>query len=129
MAESVYEGLYILDANAYSRDPGKLGGKLDEIVKNHQGEVLASRLWEERRLAYPIKGQKKGVYWLSYFRIATEKIADLYRECEIDDSILRALILKVEPRLVETMLAHAQGKTELPEPPKALRNAHITGAS
>jgi len=39
------------------------------------GEILVSRLWEERRLAYSINGQRKGVYWLVYFRLDGNRLA------------------------------------------------------
>jgi small subunit ribosomal protein S6 len=30
-------------------------------------KILSSRRWDERRLAYPIKGQNRGTYLLVYF--------------------------------------------------------------
>ena len=33
-----------------------------------------SRLWDERRLAFPIRGQRKGAYWLTYFRLEAAKV-------------------------------------------------------
>ena len=72
------------------------------------GEVLASRLWEERRLAYPIKGQRKGAYWITYFRLPTGALKDLTRQCEIHDGILRQLFVRLPGALVEPILEHAK---------------------
>ena len=69
--------------------------------------MLVSRLWEERRLAYAIKGQRKGAYWLTYFRLDGERLAELQRQCQITDDVLRVLFLKVDPRIVDTLVAHA----------------------
>ena len=69
MAENVYEGMFILDANRYARDPSGLSQQVEQMIQDAGGELIVSRLWEERRLAYPIKGHRKGVYWLTYFRI------------------------------------------------------------
>ncbi len=107
MAENVYEGMFILDSNRYARDPGGVSGKVEELIKEAGGSLLVSRLWEERRLAYPIRGHRKGTYWLSYFRVSGEKITGLNRQCQITDEILRHLVLKVDPRIVDTLVSHA----------------------
>ena len=70
--------------------------------------MLVSRLWEERRLAYPIKGHRKGTYWLTYFRVDSSRLTELNRECILSESILRSLVLKVDPRIVDALVAHAQ---------------------
>lgn len=111
MAANVYEGMFILDANRYGRDPGGISGQISAMIENLGGEMLVSRLWEERRLAYPIKGQRKGAYWLTYFRVEGERVSDLKRQCRISDDILRSLFLKVEPRIVDALVAHAQSVT------------------
>ena len=62
MAVNVYEGMFILDSNRYSRDTVGVSGQISEMITKLGGEILASRLWEERRLAYPIDGHRKGAY-------------------------------------------------------------------
>ena len=107
MAKNVYEGLFILDSNRYSRDASGVSGQVGEIVQKHGGEMLASRLWEERRLAYPINGQRKGTYWLAYFKLDSQQVVHIERDCRITDSILRSMILKVDPRIAEALISHA----------------------
>jgi small subunit ribosomal protein S6 len=110
----VYEGLFILDANRFARDRDGLARELEGLVEAIDGEVLVSRLWEERRLAFPIKGQRKGAYWLMYFRAPTSRLTELSRQCEITDHILRQLFVKLPPSLVEHIIAHAKGETAAP---------------
>ena len=43
------------------------------MIEEAGGEMLVSRLWEERRLAYPIEGHRKGTYWLTYFRARRQR--------------------------------------------------------
>ena len=107
MAANVYEGMFILESNRFGRDPETVSGQVPAMIEKLGGEILVSRLWEERRLAYPIKGQRKGAYWLMYFRLDSSQLADLQRQCQIADDILRALFLKVEPRIVDALVAHA----------------------
>ena len=109
MAENVYEGMFILDSNRYARDPAGVPRKIDDLIKKLGGEVLVSRLWNEQKLAYPIKGHSKGTYWLTYFRIGSGAIAELKHQTKLNENVLRSLVLIIDPRLVDTMVAHASG--------------------
>jgi small subunit ribosomal protein S6 len=107
LAAIVYEGMFILDSNRYGRDPETVSGQISAMIQKLGGEVLVSRLWEERRLAFPIKGQRRGTYWLTYFRLDSVRLEELRRQCQITEDILRMLLLKVDPRIVDTLVAHA----------------------
>lgn len=107
MAKTVYEAMFIFDSNRFARDPGGVSGAVAALVQKLGGEVLAARLWEERRLAYPINGQRKGTYWLSYLRLESRQLAEFNRECRLNESILRSLVLKVDPRIVDALVGHA----------------------
>jgi small subunit ribosomal protein S6 len=108
LATNVYEGMFILDSNRYGRNPESVVGQIPKMIEEADGELLISRLWEERRLAYPVKGHRKGTYWLTYFRADGKHVTALERKCQLSETILRALFLKVDPRLVDAMIAHAQ---------------------
>jgi small subunit ribosomal protein S6 len=108
LAANVYEGMLILDTNRYGRDPDAVSAQVPELIQKLGGEILVSRLWEERRLAYPIKGQRKGTYWLTYFSLDATQLAGLRRQCEINENILRFLFLKIDPRIVDALVAHAR---------------------
>ena len=103
----VYEGMFILDASKYSRDPAAMAQQITDLVEQHGGTILASRLWDERKLAYPINGHKKGVYWLTYFRMPGGNLVSLERQCEITDEIIRKLVLKVDDRIADALVQHA----------------------
>jgi small subunit ribosomal protein S6 len=133
MAANVYEGLFIFDSDLYARGADEVSSQVAGIVEQLGGEVLLSRLWDERKLAYPIKGHRRGTYWLAYFRIDPSTIKDLTRQFQLSDSILRFLILLVEPRLVDTLVEHAKAghlharQTETPEevPPISIIDAVV----
>ncbi len=114
MASNVYECLFILDSNRYARDPSGVSGQIPQIVEKCGGETLASRLWVEQRLAYRIEGHRKGTYWLTFFRMDSQKVVDFNRACQLNESIIRNLTTKVEPRLVDTLVAHARGEATRP---------------
>ncbi len=108
MAANVYEGMFILESNHFGRDPDAVSGQVPAMIEKFGGEMLVSRLWEERRLAFPIKGQRKGTYWLTYFRLDSSRLVDLRRQCQITEDILRVLFLKVDPRIVDALVTHAK---------------------
>lgn len=110
---AVYEGMFILEPGRYSRDPGAVAQQVSDLITQHGGEVLAARLWDERKLAYPIKGHKKGVYWLTYFKMpGGDGLANLERQCEISDEILRKLVLRVDDRIADALVQHALSSGE-----------------
>ena len=111
---SVYEGMFILDANRLARDREALPRELKEIIEAGGGQLELSRLWEERRLAYPIKGQRKGAYWITYFRSPTSSIKEMNRQLEMKDGILRHLFIRLPDALVEPILDHAKGAAARP---------------
>jgi small subunit ribosomal protein S6 len=104
---AVYEGMFILDPAKYSRDPAASAQQINDLITQHGGTVLAARLWDERKLAYPINGHKKGVYWLTYFKMPGGGLTALERQCEITDDIIRQLVLKVDDRIADALVQHA----------------------
>jgi len=109
MATNVYEAMFIFDSNKYAQDHAGVSGAINDLVTKNGGEVLVSRLWNEQKLAYPIGHHRKGTYWLMYFRLDSSKLVEINRALRINEAVLRNLTLKVEPRLVEALVAHASG--------------------
>ena len=107
MSQNVYEGMFILDSNRYARDAAGTVAQIPSTVEQLGGKMLASRLWEERRLAYPIKGHRKGTYWLTYFRLEGDQLTNLSRQFQLNEAIIRNLVLKIEPRIADAMVQHA----------------------
>ncbi len=125
MATKVYEGMFLLDSNRYARDPAGVSGELNQILQKCGGEILASRLWSEQKLAYPIDGHRKGTYWLTYFRMDSLRQPELTRACQLNDAILRNLVLSVDERLVDALVAHAN-MPHTPAPPAEPRTGAPT---
>ena len=116
---NVYEAMIIFDSNRYARERAGMPAEVEKMIQAGAGEVLVSRLWEERRLAYAINGQRKGTYWLIYFRGPSSMLTLLNREWELHEGILRHLVLKVHPHLVDVVLEHAKAGPAPPAPAPA----------
>lgn len=115
MPQVVYECLFILDSNKYARDASGTAAGVNAMITKHGGEVLVSRLWNEQKLAYPIDGHRKGTYWLTYFRIDSQKITEFRRTVQLNESVVRSMVIKPPQKLTDVLIQHAQSG---PAPPK-----------
>jgi small subunit ribosomal protein S6 len=113
MPANVYECMFLLDTNKVSGDVPSAAKQLQAILERNHAEVLASRPWDERRLAYPIKNHKKGLYYLTYFRSEGKNLINIERDVALNEMILRSLVLKVDAKMVDTMLALARDEHAL----------------
>src|SRR3954452_1826422 len=92
-----------------------------DILTKHQSEIVASRQWDERRLAYPVDGHKKGTYLLTYFKTEGGNLQEIVADCHLSDVVLRELILKVHPKLVDHLMTQAMTSTPNSESEEASR--------
>lgn len=128
MADKVYESMFIFNANAYARNPAGAGNAIKEIVESNGGELLASRMWNEQKLAYPINGQRKGVYWLSYMKLDGNALPKFNRACKLNDIIIRHLVVSIDPRLVDPLVAAANETRTDPPAADTKKDAKKDGA-
>jgi small subunit ribosomal protein S6 len=66
------------------------------LVTSRGGEVKSLDVWGRRRLAYPIKRHKEGVYHLGKFSLGPEQEIELDRTLRLNEQVLRHLILKID---------------------------------
>jgi small subunit ribosomal protein S6 len=105
--------MFLLDPNKVAGDVPAAAKQLHGLLERHQIEVLASRPWDERRLAYPVKGHKKGLYYLTYFRAEGKKVPELESDLRLNEMVLRHLVIKVDPKLENIMLQVARDEHAL----------------
>jgi small subunit ribosomal protein S6 len=108
MANHVYECLLMLDTSKVSADQAAAISQIEGIFTKHHCELLASRPWDERRLAYPVTGQKKALYYLIYFKTGAENVVAIERDFKLNEVIMRHLVLRIHEKLEETMLTLAR---------------------
>jgi small subunit ribosomal protein S6 len=108
MPANVYECMFLLDPNKVASDVPAAAKVLHTLIERNHGEILASRPWDDRRLAYPIKGHKKGQYYLTYFRTEGPNVSNMEKDFQLNELILRYMVLHIEPKLVDVMLTVAK---------------------
>jgi small subunit ribosomal protein S6 len=101
-----YEIMFLI-GQAQAADLGAVIEHLKEIlVTRGHGEILAIKKWDERRLAFEIRGQKRGMYILCYAKLPGEDLAHVERDCNLSEKILRTLIIRADHLTLDEIKAH-----------------------
>lgn len=95
-----YEGMFLMDP-ALASDWASAEAEINRFLSRAEAKVHGIRNWDERRLAYPIMKQKRGLYALTFFDASPEKITALERDVQLSEKCLRALILNRESMTAE----------------------------
>ena len=70
MSTRKYEAMFLLDNTAATADFEGTAAQVDKILEKHGAELVQKEKWDERKLAYEIKGHRRATYYLVYFRAA-----------------------------------------------------------
>ncbi len=106
-----YEAMFLI-SQATAADLRGAVAHINGLLARAKADVLAMRKWDDRRLAYEIQGQKRGVYILTYFKAPAPSIAGLERDCNLSEQIMRVMILRAD-HLSEDEMRAADGRTQL----------------
>jgi len=106
-----YEAMFLI-GQAAAADLAGVIEHIKEIMTRGHAEIIAMRKWDERRLAYEIKKQKRGLYILCYFKAANTDLPHIERDCNLSEKVLRALILRCD-HLTLDEIAAADGREAL----------------
>ena len=99
-----YEALFIVDVEAGEEAAKAVVTKfLNRIAKN--GEIVEVADWGKRRLAYPINDKAEGYYTVVTFKSAPEYPAELERRFNIDENVMRSLVIRLEYEAVAKAVA------------------------
>ncbi len=100
-----YEAMFLATQGAAAAF-GDLLGHINELFGRANAEVIAMKKWDERRLAFEIDKQKRGVYILAYFTCPTDMVAHLERDVVISDKLMRVLVTSAEHLTSEEIAAN-----------------------
>ena len=90
----LYEGLFLFNIQEIEGDVNVALEALKEILDRAEAEALTLSKWDERKMAYEIKGQKRGLYLLTHFKARPSQIANIERDVNLSEQLLRCLIVK-----------------------------------
>lgn len=94
-AQTQYEGMFLLPPSA-STDADAPIKLVTGIIEKHEGKIIFIKKWDERKLAYEIKKQKRGTYIVAFFTAPGKAIAQIERDVNLSDDVLRVLVLNAD---------------------------------
>src|SRR5574341_715403 len=108
----MYEGLFLID-NAYaSTEWDNVVKHIHDILQKNEAEILKTEKWGEKKLAYKIKGHKRGTYLLVHFNAKNTAIAPVKRDFQLSDYLIRFLIVKDNKIEDLSQVGAVEGTTE-----------------
>ena len=90
-----YEAMFLFGQAAAQDTEGTLN-QVRQIVERHSGKVLVLKRWDERKLAYEIKKQKRGTYVLCYYSGPGSSVSSIERDVNLSDTVLRVMVTKAD---------------------------------
>ena len=111
---NLYEAMFLFDPT-FAGSFENCEAEIKRIMDRAEGETVFLRKWEERRLAYKLKGRKRGMYVLVYFKAPAGKITGLERDVMLSENILRVLVLRADGMTPELMEKAAAPRVVEPE--------------
>jgi small subunit ribosomal protein S6 len=93
-SRNTYEAMFVMDSSG--TDFQAASEPIRKVLDRSQAEIIALKPWDERRLAYEVKGRRRGLYALAYFTADPGKVVEIEHDCQLSDEILRVLIIHKE---------------------------------
>ena len=90
-----YETLFIVDVTGGEEASKAVVTKFTDIIAKN-AEIVEVADWGKRRLAYPINDMPEGYYTVVTFKADPAFPAELERLYNIDESVMRSIVVKLE---------------------------------
>ena len=89
-----YEMMFIVKAGADETGVKKVADEIQKIAKDNKAKVSEFKELGLKKLAYSIKKEINGYYFVMNFEADAEAIKELDRKTSINENVLRHLIIK-----------------------------------
>ena len=96
-----YELVFIVQPEMEEEPLTKLVEKITETISDLEGQVHQVEPWGKRRLAYPIKKHREGVYSLMQIELPSSAIRSLERSLKLMEDVIRHLIVRTDETLAK----------------------------
>jgi small subunit ribosomal protein S6 len=98
-----YEAMFLFPASAAAEVEGSIKTARG-IIERHGGKVLVIKKWDERKLAYEMGKNKRGLYIIAYYSGPGASVSQIERDVHLSEDIIRVLVTKAD-HLNETEMA------------------------
>lgn len=115
MVAKSYEGMFLVDNRFANRDWNDEELQIANLLAKHGGEVLRGRRWAEKKLAYEIKGHKRAIFYLLFFKMPPSNLAAFRRDIELSEHVLRNLLIMRNETEMTNILAKEEQEEQAAE--------------
>lgn len=91
-----YEMMFIVRTTIDEQTANTVAESLKNVITSMKGEITDSKDLGSKKLAYEIKKQVTGYYYVVNFNANNEIIAELDRKARIDENVLRHMIIRLD---------------------------------
>ena len=92
----LYEAMFVVDSAKAKEDYAKAENECLGCITRHGGKIVKSVKFDDRKLCFEIGKSKRGVYILVHFEGEGEAIRKIERQAQLNENILRVLVLADE---------------------------------
>ena len=92
-----YELMFILSSELNEEETKAMEERIRGYLENAEAEVFDFKDAGLRRLAYEIKHQREGRYYLAHFKMNPQRVKEFERSLQLLEAVLRELITRVDP--------------------------------
>lgn len=92
----LYEGMFLVNQQAAAGDFATAIEHVQQILNRAEAEIVVLHKWDERKLAFPIKSQKRGLYIYALFYVEGVQLANIERDCNLSELVMRELLLRAD---------------------------------
>ncbi|GAB6137166.1 30S ribosomal protein S6 [Halanaerobaculum tunisiense] len=91
-----YETMFIINPDLEEEATEELVERVTDAIANYEGEVVNLDEWGTKELAYEVNDHQAGYYTVVNFQGTPATVDELRRVYDINDNIMRNIILKDE---------------------------------
>lgn len=91
-----YEIMFIVKTTMESDKIKSTIENMKKIITDGKGKIVETKEMGERKLAYPIKKELNGYYYVLKVNATPEVVSEFDRRASIDETVLRHLIIKLD---------------------------------
>lgn len=93
-----YENLVIVKPTLTEEEIKSQLAAIDEIITSNGGEIIARDEMGIKKLAYPIKKNERGYFYVVYYTMEPASIAEVERRYRINEELLRFITMKYDSK-------------------------------
>ena len=91
-----YEIMFIVKTTMDEAQVKASSENMKKIISTEKGKVVDFKEMGQRHLAYPIKKEINGYYYVMTVELSKEGVKEFDRRASLDETILRHLIIKLD---------------------------------